>query len=366
MSYEDLYLLDNPVREITENDLQIAKVNNFKILCNGNLAKIGKYSNSDNFKLVVDEGWMFNTTQWGVGFYSQGIAYNCELNEEMTEAIVPNVYFPSLDKWDGLETHQDKADSVGGLNNIYKLNRDEVLSLTREVMYEKTALFEQYNIQYESFLINYFALPFKIPDEIILDKENIQIATLTMDSKGNRVDTDIIKIDLGEIAIPANEKNILDYSNTIARLHLPYSDPIALELNSIIGEKIYIKLEINAYTGSSNYLIYSSKSGVDVFSHSVDLGLSIPLVKMNQLNPTTLFTSPPQLLKDTGIRSPFIELISSNSELNSGLFNAPILDDGKLKNHSGYIVVNNINLECKTTRNEIDMIRSVLSGGVLL
>lgn len=354
----------------TDEDIALISQQSIELWANGSLVTENtKLSPDDNIQLVAPDGWVFVVDQFKAGFYSGGIFVVLEISDDFKTYTVPDDVWgdiPHYDEWKSISLEQVAGDVVGGINNVYKISRDEAIELSHDIFYDVFASHENNEvIDWGSYVINFMMLPFEIPESFILEKEKIQLANKTTNTSANKLASDLIIFDMGKISVPNESGNVLDFANTIALLHLPFIDPVALDLVNVIGEDISIRFEIDAYSGLGTYIIDSSKVNTNLFMKTVNLAVNIPFVNVGG-DPETIFSSSIEIGGDNGIRTPKIEIIRSNSKLATGFFSNPILDDGKLIDHSGFVTVDNINIKGSVMREEMALIKNVLNSGVIL
>lgn len=355
----------------TDADIQAIEAVNCELWANGvRVTENTKLTPSDTVQLRAVDGWRFIVDQFTAGFYISGYYFNLVLSEDSTVYTVPDDLWgydiPHFDEWRNVSLEQVAGDVVGGINNVYNISREEAKDLSHDIFYDVFASHENNEkIDWGSYVINFMMLPFEIPENYILEKETIQLGNKTTNTKANKLASDLIVFDMGKISVPSESGNVLDFANTIALLHLPFIDPVSLDLVNVIGEDILIRFEIDAYSGLGTYIVDSTKADTNLFMKTVNLAVNIPFVNVGG-DPETIFNSSIEIGGDNGVRTPQIEIIRSNSELATGFFSNPILDDGKLIDQAGFVTVENINIKASVMREEMALIRSVLSNGVIL
>ena len=256
---------------------------------------------------------------------------------------------------------------VPGVNNVYKVDADIMKALTKERFFMSTSGTggEYMTFDYGQFILNLLQMPFALPIENIIGSEPIQLAKLETTVTAPMVNTDRINYDLGNITISGTHGNLLDYSTKQAILHLPFSDPIILDNQYVINETITINLEVNLYTGSGTYNIYSTAIDEVIITKTISLGINIPLANFYSSDPKQILTSSLEWSGDNKLRIAYVELVDTNSDLNRGFFNTPIMDDVILSEVTGFFTVINANLSLRATSSEKSQIQSMLQSGVI-
>lgn len=249
---------------------------------------------------------------------------------------------------------------VTGNNNIYLIDKKILTELNTERFVRINDSFYDYG----QYILGLLQLPFKIDDSLILEKEPIILANLKTKVEANRISTDKIKVDLGDIEIIGKENNLLDYSYTTAILHLPRVDSINIDLEYVINQTISIIYIIDCYNGSATINIYSSKISDVIVTKKVDIGVNIPFA--NLVTNTTTDNNNIMVGGDNGITKPFIEIVKSNFIIPDGFFTIPIIDEDMLYNQNGYIEVDDIELKNSINKIEYDDILSILKNGIII
>lgn len=252
---------------------------------------------------------------------------------------------------------------VKGVNDVYKITN----ATMKAIINGNFNRFDgQETTDYGKYLLGLIELPFNIEASFIIEPDKlISLGGLTFTYKGDLLKSDVLKINLGSIATPETKNNFLDYSNKTAILHLPYCEPILLEIQYVVGETISIEYQINLYDGLTVVNISSSKINGVILTRNVDLNVAVPFGSVSS-QPSKNDPRNVVLGGDNGVKNPYIELLSNNAILENGFFTIPIIDETEIVNCSGFIKVDEINLVSKATTNEKNMIVSLLSRGIVI
>lgn len=250
--------------------------------------------------------------------------------------------------------------SVIGSNNVYSLDEKQL----DDVNNKRFVLLNNNLVDYGQYILSVIQLPCKLPDEYILDSEKIRLANVSIDVSANVVSTDNIRIDLGEIFTPKTNNNFLDYSNTVALLHLPRTDAITIDLEYVIDKTLQIEYILDCYTGLATVNIKSKESDLVILTRKVDIGINIPMA--NSQTAQSVDNSNIIIGGDNGVRTPFIEIVRNESVLKDGFFTIPVIDESNLSSASGYIRVEDVNLIGDTMLTEKESIISKLKSGVIV
>lgn len=340
----------------------------------------------ETYEIRCRSGWIINNDVFVLDQYTSGIGifglyvgndgyykvHQWTINQDRTSAttVMPQLYPNKIDYTTLYMFVEQTAeiDVLGGVNNVYKVDNEIMKQLTSERFFI-TNIGEggdYVKFDYGQYIINLIQIPFTIPESNILEDEFIQMATLKTETLAPVLNTDRVTFDMGSIEINAFNNNLLDYTNKQAILHLPFSDPIILDNQYIINETVTITLEINLYTGTGTYNIYSSKISGVIVTKTVVLGVNIPLANFHGLDSQQLLTSSLEWAGDNKLRVAYIELVDTNSDLNEGFFNNPIMSDTVLNDVEGFFTVLNVNLVLQAPSSEKNKIISMLQEGVII
>ena len=259
---------------------------------------------------------------------------------------------------DSLVTEQGGVDLVAN-NNAYLVDT----SILAEV--SKKRFFRLNDVTYDrgEYIINVIQLPFAIDDDLVLEAVPIILGDEALTESAPEIATDKIIKSLGEIVVPDLYGDFRDYANTTAVLNLPYADPVPLNLENVIGETLTIEYEIDAYTGRATIRVFSTSIGGDTIHSSVeDMGIRIPYGgKWLEVENVGL-----DLSGDNKIMTPFLTITRNLPSLFDGFFTSPVIADGVLTNETGFIVVDEVNLNFQALASEKDAIRQALQSGVII
>ena len=325
-----------------------------------------EYLLGDKLTLIAFSGWAFVE---GAGIYDGGIFKSFIYYDDDTKIEIITEYdtIESTDDLLGLNVYQTGVDVTGGINRVYKVDSAIMEGLAKErfdVRVVDKDLLAYYD--HGQFIINLISLPFEIDDDIIIEEENIQLATKQLTIKAPLLTTDVLNIDLGSINAVGESGNLLDYTNTIAILHLPFIEPFIVEIDYFLDNEVKIDCKVNVYTGLTTYNLSSTKLGENFFTKSFDLGVNVPFANSGGV-PTIINNSNVPVGRFNDVRTTFIEIIRTNSSLANGFFAIPILEETQINNVDGYIEVENISINSENinTTQEYDEIINILQNGVI-
>ena len=283
-----------------------------------------------------------------------------ELNEDNTQATC--TYSNDVDGvvYTSLEVYTIQQTLVTGINNVYLITKNKLSDLNNERFVGTPP--DVYD--YGQFILNVLELPFSIDESNILEPENIMLATFETTIEAPKISTDKIVVDLGEIATPENEGNLLDFKNTTALLHLPRIEPLVIDIDYVVGQTISIQYIIDCYTGVATVNISSTKIDDVVITRQVDIGVNIPYAVEN--GSATLYNSNVDVGGDNGVTIPFIEILKNEAILPYGFFTIPIIDEDVLSLQNGFIRVEEIELEINGSYSEKQSVIDAIKSGVII
>lgn len=258
-----------------------------------------------------------------------------------------------------------------GINNVYLL--DEVTA--RKVMKERFIILvsggnsgsgtslQAYDVADR--IIGLINIPFMVDNKYQLGKENVFLADYNTNLQATALNSDTIIVNMGSISVPHLNNNLLDYLNVKAVLNLPYSAPINLEVNDIIGYELKIEYWIDVYNGECMIKILSTKTNSFIESKRVDLGVNVPFNKLGTVPSNNSFNNI-DATGYNGINTPFLELKTYDTVLVNALFTNPVIDEKTLIDEEGYIEVENIELSVNAMLQEKSEILNLLRQGVII
>lgn len=256
---------------------------------------------------------------------------------------------------------KQETPAVVGTNNVYKIDTNILSSVNKERFVTITGSDTPFD--YGQYILSVLQFPFDIPADQILTPENIQLANRQLSVVANKVATDKIKIDLGEIVVPDTYGNMLSFANTNAVIHLPLAPSIVLDLEYVIGQTLGVYYLLDCYTGTATINITSTKLAAVISSTQVNIGVRIPYMADSYTAPENTGVVAGG---NNGVKIPYIELISHDAILPHGFFTVPVVDETLISGQTGYIKVDNVELVTSALGNEKAQIISLLNSGVII
>lgn len=262
------------------------------------------------------------------------------------------------------ETDQVAVETIGD-TYIYKVDQEQLQNLNFARFKVNTGNDEVFD--YGQYMLSVLRIPYELPEGVILEPEQIKLATRDTGVTAPLLATDTLSFDLGTIEVSGDAGNMLDYVGTVAALHLPRVDAFNVDLSHVIGQTLGIEYRLNLYNGVATINVTSSKIGGDVVAQKqVDLGLWIPYAANLGAGGTNVESDGVEQGGDNGVLVPFVELQKKAVELPDGFFTVPITVEADLSAAAGYVEVENADLSFGCLGDEKRQIMDMLSGGVIL
>lgn len=361
----------SPVKELNSNGVT-ATVNDVDIV------PYGVVKSGDVIKLTAETGREFTTNPESptvsayFDVYEEGYSHNSYVlftlqnsnKEAVLTAVMPELgyYFNSI-----VSTTIQATPTIVGTNNVYLIT-SEILKQVNKNRFKSVSnggdSLETVTYDYGQFILSVLAIPFTVPAENVILPENITLANFDTGVSAPKINVDVLKINLGDIVVPAVSNNLYDYVNTVALLHLPRMDSIAIELEYVVGHTISIEYLLDCYTGDVTVNIYSDRIEAPIITKSVNIGVNVPYANTN--NAAALDNGNIEVGGDNGVTTAFIELVKVDSVLKDGLFTIPVIDEAVLNTATGFIQVENVELKTRALRNEKEMLVNILNNGVII
>lgn len=256
--------------------------------------------------------------------------------------------------------------NVRGSNSVYAVADEDLSKITAARFIQPGSGEDSSGVDYGRFILGLIKLPFAVDASNIVGTEQVMLGPLETGVFAGLMNVDRLTYSLGSIAVAGPEGNVLDFADTEAVLHLPYTNPVKLDIDYVIGQTVTVDLLINLYDGTADYNITSSKLGGVVITNKVRLDIGIPFASPE----TAPGSSSPTNIDfgvDNGVKTAYIEILRKGQVLPYGVFTAPVVVESTIGSQSGYVVVEDVNLKVpRATASEIAEIERLLGGGVIL
>lgn len=326
---------------------------------------VGSALNSgDALVMVADNGWLINSAQ--LIALGNPLTFVVAGDQKTATGKVDDMFLSNAQYGVSININTEQAthDLKATFNNVYKVDADimKVVSKERWQYVETGAETVEYR-DYGTSIISLLALPFDVDPSVIMAPESIQLAEKGLSVKAPKLSVDSLRVDLGSIVVDAVHNNSLDYVGVVALLHLPRIDPINIDLEYVIGCELRITYDIDLYSGKATVNIYSSAIDDVILTKQVDMSFNIPTQGRFNESPENTNVN---LTGDNFVTKPFIEIVSTDLISADGLFSIPMIEEGQLIGHTGYVEVDNIKLDSATKLRESELLINALKNGVII
>lgn len=322
------------------------------------------FNSGDNLNMVADNGWIINTAQFIA--MGQPLTFVVSGDQKTATATVDDIFLEMAPYGVSINinTEQSTPDLKAPFNNVYKVDADIMKVVNKERwQYVKVGTDTVEYRDYGTSIISLLSLPFDIDPAVILAPESIQLAEKGLSVKAPKISVDSLRVDLGSIVVDKIHNNSLDYVGVVALLHLPRIDPINIDLEYVIGYELRITYDIDLYSGKATVNIYSSAIDDVILTRQVDMSVNIPTQGRFNDSPENTNVN---LTGDNFVTRPFIEIVSTDLISADGLFSIPMVEEGQLIGHTGYVEVDNIKLDSTMKLRESELLITALKNGVII
>ena len=257
------------------------------------------------------------------------------------------------------------AINVKGSNSVYVVADVDLPKITA-ARFAQPAGSATNIVDYGRFILGLIKLPFAVDASNIVGTEQVLLGPLKTKVFAGLMNVDRLTYSLGSIAVPGSEGNVLDFADTEAVLHLPYTNPVKLDIDYVVGQTVKVDLLINLYDGTADYNITSSKLGGVVVTDKVRLDIGIPFASPDTTPGSSSLTNIDFGVAN-GVQTAYIEILRKGQVLPYGFFTSPVVVESTIGFQKGYVVVEDVNLKVpRATASEIAEIERLLGDGVIL
>lgn len=357
---------------ISQVDLDNFASAHAKLTVNGSPAVLGTVLNAgDVLRATANDGWTFyQSPDAGDGALQIYVTYSNTGERSYfwrdTDSFTTGKYTVAENNPFGnisVSTVAAQPEGVKGFNNVYEVSDEKLKLITQSRWVSPPDGSEQ--TDYGKYILGLINLPFKIRPDMVVTEQKVRLGPLNTSIDANFLSSDTIRLPLGKIKVVGTKGNFLDYKDTVAMLHLPYCNSLALDLEMVIGQTVSIEYLISLYDGTAVVNVTSSKTGDIVLTQNIDMNITIPFANINTY-PSRNAADSVKLGGDNGIRTAFIELLRNDAVLESGFFTIPIIDEKPMSGYTGFARVEEINLASKATSYEKELIVNKLNAGVII
>ena len=286
-------------------------------------------------------------------------------NEDRTVATIPNdkLDLPSQYSWsvevNGTATLIDEEDEfITSFISVYKVDRD----LLNEIAGFRWGS----DTDYGSFITKLYQLPVFISNSIISsEKVNVKFGSFKSSVRTNYLTVNVLEIDLGTIIVDPIYNNVFDYRDTSCILHIPYADPIKIDVNYVMGAEIKVSMVVDLYTGYTTLNVVSSKVDGVLIRQKVNFTREIPYVKSDLHFATDRSTGNYNVMGST---KTYIEIQRGKPIYNDDVveFGKPCNVIDRIGSHTGYLEVSKVLLNTTATNVEQNELKRILASGIYI
>lgn len=262
-----------------------------------------------------------------------------------------------------LITVRKLTSDVQGVNQVYELDNQGVSIISSKQFEFFTG---QTTLKYGDYIIGLIKLPFTIPSDLITsENETVKIGNYDTGVTGKLINAEKLIVDLGSITTPLKFNNSLDFMNVACVLYLPFCEPINIDNDFVIGETVSIQYIVNLYNGEMVVNVSSSKNNEIVITKNIDLNIDVPFANVKNRPPKN-DSRDIKLGVDNGLRNAHIVVMRNDAILPKGFFTIPITDEKPLQGETGFLKIDEIELNVNAHDNERENIISLLTNGVIV
>ena len=212
-----------------------------------------------------------------------------------------------------------------------------------------------------SYIIDFYTLPFNIDDIIHNTPTNIKYGKYDSKVQAKPILKDKIKVDLGSIEIPLKYGNSYDYNVNQVLLYLPLTEPVELDYKYIINSKINISYEIDLNNHKTNLVIKSSLLNNDI-AYITNIDIIDSLLLINSKKERTDYKTRTTVYNH--IKTPYIQIIRNTPyEIDSYYSSVAGQEQTLFKNLTGYNELIDIDLKFKCNNLEKQELKNILKNG---
>ena len=256
-------------------------------------------------------------------------------------------------------------DVIGKFATIYNMTPNELMELSQERQ-ELVGDEVGHIRELDEYIANLYTIPFNIEEVTSEDKYSLFIGGYELRTKSKIVETSTLTVDLGEIEIVPKYNNAYDYVNTTIHIHVPYSQPIELDVSIVMNKTIRVELLIDLYTAKATYnIIMVDEEEYILVSSQAEVGRVIPFYQVG-LRDNKVHSSEIGGVLLNNVWIPYAEIkrnIPYNEVEGVGQNFSQVEVIGNLE---GYAEIEKVRLETSATMREQEQIISKLMQGVVI
>lgn len=268
-----------------------------------------------------------------------------------------------------------------GFNNIYLVDKKKLSEISLDIYRKRRSYYIAgagggpvdnvidpfIAVDPHSYIINTLQIPVVIDPADIGPEQPIELGFTKLLPNAPMLNKDKLTVDLGTIRVPEKYKNIYDYSATDVFIHLPYTNPVILDPNYVVGHELSIQYIIDVYSGETTINLKSSLVEDRVIHSTVTyIGNVVPFITIRD---ATTIGSPKdsRSVIHNNTPTPYAEVMRKIPYQMDSQFNTNMRTTvDNLQDVTGRVYVHNISLDIDTTQMEVSLIKSILASGITI
>lgn len=256
---------------------------------------------------------------------------------------------------------EDVGSTISPLNRLFQLDESNIVQLSEflaGIYGDDTSTTSVDNVDS---VINLLYLPFEINQVDVSNSDStVKIGRVTTPIKAPRILSDLVVVDVGSITVVDSVGSAYDYVGCAYELVLPFVEkPIVLDPSQVVGKTISVEYVVDLYDGSISANVYNG-GDEPIETETAGVGRDIPVRLFSRVENNLSAYTP----SNNGILNAFIRV--TRVELVDGEFNNLVEVYDKLSNCTGYVAVEDIDLELQVTADEHSSIVQLLKQGVII
>ena len=334
MEYEDIYIVtESTIITVTPKDKQQQVTAIYVDYDRNGMYNEKEFNNTDHFR-AGDIATLDSDSDYTIS----GIAPTLEIK------TIPD------------EPDEPEQTESGTLFNIYNITKQNFIDLMGI-----DSIDESFTPIDNSYIIDFYNLPFNIDDIIHNTPTNIKYGKYDSKVQAKPVLKDKVRVDLGTIEIPLKYDNSYDYNVNQVLLYLPLTEPVELDYKYIINSTINISYEIDLNNHKANLVIKSSLLNNDI-AYITNIDIIDSLLLINSKKERTDYKTRTTVYNH--IKTPYIQIIRNTPyELDSYYSSVTGQEQVVFKNLSGYNELIDIDLKFKCNNLEKQELKNILKNG---
>lgn len=249
---------------------------------------------------------------------------------------------------------------VSPYNKVYIVDAEKIFEFSNIPIMPPSDTGEASDFNVTDYIIGLLSIPFKLPDDVSDGDSAITMGNLVTDILAPVVNSDLITIPLGEIAVGDFKGNSLDHVSTEYTLILPFIDSeIDLNPEWVVDKVITVEYRLDVYSGDITVNVYNGNDA-PIVSTKTSVGRMIPFKTTRALE--SVIGNNQGI--ENGLLSAYIR--KSFKRMIEGDFSNLISDEGILGDFTGYVRGEVSNLKTRASLSEKQQILSLLQSGVFI